>query len=418
MPARYSNTNYFTKKKNQKNSGRENFLQLYNRTCHRIYYYSYDLCGNTEDADMIFRDSFIYMHQHIAELRSSKSLDTWQKECVETSFRALLRSQLLILVRDKTPVFSASSTLSEARKEDLWNRIIKMSDIDPWRMIPVPGKSTIFSVLADQTISDLRYMSIGDILKSVAMIVVIVAAVVGIIALGVKFITSRSTEQSLISQEIFLDENYYSDYDPGSSVSLSADELNSAYLGAMRHEVNEDGQRVTYTAPPSIGHTAGTPVYTEDPDINAKLIEIIESCITEKMTDFEKIRTLYIYVGGALEYREYPSGNGSDYIGILKDCFEFRAGTSLHYATLLAALCDAAGYDCDVIDGIFYLNRDTEFEQAVEHYWCAISLNGIIYHLDIEADCDSSGTTVREYYFMAADGNSKWDIFERDHKWQ
>ncbi len=418
MSARYSNTNYFTKKKAQKPAGRENFLQLFNRTCHRIYFYAYDLCGNTDDADMIFRDAYIYMHQHIAELRSSKSVDSWQKECVETSFRALLRSQLLILVHDPVPVYSASSTLSENKKEELWNKIIKMADIDPWRMVPVPGKSTIFSVIADQTISDLRYMSIGDILKSAALILILCAVVVGVIVIGIKLITSRTTEQTTTMQEIFLDERYYADYDLNIVSSLSPDELNSAYNDALKHDVDEEGNRITHTAPANIGNTAGTPVYTEDPDVNAKLIEIIESIITEDMSDFDKLRALYIYVGGALEYRSYPSDNPRTSIGILKDCLEFRAGTSIHYATLLDALCDAAGYNCRVVSGIFYLNRGTEFEQAIEHHWCSISLNGIIYHLDIEADCDSSGTTVREYYFLAADGNAKWDIFERDHKWQ
>lgn len=418
MSDRYSNTNYFKKKTSKKATERENFLQLYNRTCHRIYFYAYDLSGNTADADAVFRDAFIYMHQHIAELRSSKSLDAWQKECVEKAFRALLRSQLLKLVRDEAPVFSASSVLSEGRKEELWGLILKMSDIDPWRMVPIPGKSTIFSVIADQTISDLRYMSIGDILKSVLLIFILVIAIIFVIVIVVDFISSRSNEQTITSQEIFLDERYYSDYDLSSTSSLSQDELNSAYQGALKYDVDDEGNRITHTAPANIGNTAGTPTYTDDPDINTTLISTIDSIINDDLSDFDKLRAIYIYVGGYLEYREYPSENSRDSVGILKDCFEYRAGTSQHYAVFLSSLCCAAGYDCDVVKGIFYLNRGTEFEQAVEHYWCSLSLNGISYYLDIEADCDSTGTTVREYYFMAADGNSKWDIFERDHKWQ
>ena len=418
MATRYSSTNYFKKTSDQKTSARENFLQLYNRTCHRIYFYCYEQSGNIEDADMIFRDAFIYMHQHIAELRSSKSIDTWQKECVEISFRALLRSQLLLLINDAVPVYTASSTLTEARKEELWNRIIKMADIDPWRMVPVPGKSTIFSVIADQTISDLRYMSIGDIIKSAALILILCVLAVAVVAVGIKLITSRSTDQNIISQEIFLDDRYYADYNQSNNTVLSSQELESVYQQAMRYETVPEEATIKHTAPVNVGNTAGEPVYTEDPDINAKLIEIIETTLSDDMTDTDKLRALYVYVGGWLEYREYPSDNGSDYLGVLKDCFEYRAGTSLHYATMLTALCDAAGYRASVTEGIFHLNRNTEFEQAVEHYWCTVSLNGIIYHLDVEADSDSTGSIVREYYFMAADGNAKWDIFERDHEWK
>ena len=415
--SRYSNKNYFTKKKAQKPTGRENFLQLYNRTCHRIYFYAYDLCGNIDDADMIFRDSFIYMHGHIAELRSSKSLDSWQKECVEISFRALLRSQLLNLVRDETPLYSASSTLPETRKEELWNRIIKMADIDPWRMVPVPGKSTIFSVLADQTISDLRYMSLFDIIKSIVMVVAIVAAIFGAVIFGVKYISKKNSEQVEESQEIFLDERYYSDYDLSASTSLTQEELDEAYSTALKYDVDEEGNRLVYTAPASIGNTAGTPTYTEDTDINAKLIEIVDSVINDEMSDYEKLLALYVYVGGSMEYREYPSDNGTDRLGIIRDFFEFHAGSSIHYATILDALCDAAGYDCEIVEGAFILNRGTEFERPVEHYWNRLWLNGIVYYMDAEADCDESGTTVREYYFMAADGTSKWEVFERDHEW-
>ena len=413
--SRYSNKNYYTKKKTKKTSNRENFLQLYNRTCHRIYYYSYDLCGNVSDADMIFRDAFIYMHQHIGELRSSKSIDSWQKECVEISFRALLRSQLLNLIKDPSPVYSASSTLPENRKEELWNRIIKMSDIDPWRMVPIPGKSTVFSVLADQTISDLRYMSFVDILKSAALVIALGAAAVAAVVFVVDYIADKAAGKVDETQEIFLDERYYSDYVENTVESLDPEQLASAYQSALKYDIDEEGNRKVYTAPASIGNTAGTPTYTEDVDVNARLIEIVESVITEDMSDPEKLRALYIYVGGFMEYRDYPAGK--DNVAILKESFDRQAGTSQHYSVLLSALCNAAGYRCEVIKGTFIMNRGTEFESPMEHYWNRVYLNGIVYYMDIEADCDETGTTVREYYFMAADGTAKWEIFERDHKW-
>ncbi|MBQ4313074.1 MAG: sigma-70 family RNA polymerase sigma factor, partial [Clostridia bacterium] len=194
----------YTRKKSRGLGRRENFLQLYNRTCHRIYFYSFECCNNRRDAEMIMRDAFIYMFEHIAELRRSSSLDEWQHQCVEKAFRALLRSQLLMLTEDDT-TYTPSSQLSESEKEEIWNRIIKMADIDPWRMVPIPGKSTIFSVLADQTISDLRYMTIGDIVKSVLMIIAMLAVAAAAIYFAVDYIKSRQDIAVDETQEIFLD---------------------------------------------------------------------------------------------------------------------------------------------------------------------------------------------------------------------
>ena len=406
-------TEYFTKKKSRAAGERENFLQMYDRTCNRIYYYSYDLCHNLHDADYIMRDAFIYMYDHIGELRNAKNLDGWQKECVEKAFRTLLRSQLLTLIHDEAN-FTASTTLSESKKESLWNSIIKMADIDPWRMVPVPGKSSIFSVLADQTISDLRYMTAFEIAKSAAIIFVAVAAVVAAFYFGINYIVEKQANKVNATEEIFLDERYYDEFDLTAAETVNKDEVNDLFNSAMKKEKDEEGNTLTFTYPAAIGDTAAAKQYTDDLDVNTELIAIIDKEINDDMSDFEKLEALYEYVGRLLKYEEYD-GRGKDDMSVLKDALEYHAGTSRHYAVLLDALCEAAGYRGTVIEGSFVLNRETEFERSVRHYWNRISLDGIVYFLDLEADCNADGTEIRKFYFMAADGNPRWAIYERDH---
>ena len=49
-------------------------------------------------------------------------------------------------------------------------------------------------------------------------------------------------------------------------------------------------------------------------------------------------------------------------------------------------------------------------------YWNRISINGTDYYMDLEADSNSDGTEVRRYYFLAASGNPRWKVYNRDHK--
>lgn len=405
----------FTKQKStsSREGKRENFLQLYNRTCHTIFYYSFECSRNRKDAELIMRDAYIYMFDHIAELRTAESVDKWQQECVQKAFRALLRSRLLILVEDGS-VYTISSTISESLKEDIWERITKTSDIDPWRLIPIPGKSTIFSVLADQTMSDMRYMSPLDIFKSAVLILVAVVAVVAVIVFSVVYIRDLRAGVLDPMEEVFMDERRYDEFIITEAESVDYDEVAALFEQASQLDVNSEGNHITYQFPATIGNTAGSPTYTEDVEINAKLIEIIDSVITDDMSDFAKLKALYNYVGSHSTYQEYEM-SGEDTLSLLNDYFAYSGGTSQHYAAVMAALIEAAGYRCDVISGSFVLNRDTEFERSVRHYWNRMSLNGIVYYLDIEADSNADGTEVRDYYFMAADGNSRWDIYVRDH---
>lgn len=416
MSTRDQKRRTFTKGKSEKSRAgkRENFLQLFNRTCNVIYFYSFECCNNRKDAETIMRDAFIFMFDHIAELRHAESVDKWQQECVQKAFRALLRSRILALVADGTE-YTVSSTLSESKKEEMWERIIKMSDIDPWRLLPIPGKSTIFSVIADQTMSDMRYMSAIDIAKSAALILFICVAVVVALVFGIKLINDARSGALDPMEEVYMDERYYDGYTITDAESVDLGEVDRLSGETALLDVDDEGKHVAYTFPDTIGNTAGTPQYTLDTEINARLIAIIDEVITDDLSDFKKLEALYDYVGSHSSYQDYEM-SGEDQLSLLGDYFKHSGGTSQHYSAVLCALIEAAGYRCDVVSGSFVLNGDTEFERTIRHYWNRMSLNGIVYYLDVEADSNADGTDVRKYYFMAADGNSRWDIYSRDHK--
>lgn len=399
--------------KKRRGEERENFFQLYGRTCANIFNYSYDCTGNVKDAELIMRDAVVYMHDHIGELRSHKSVDAWQRECVESAFTGLLRSQLLERVEDGSNL-PRNYRISEEQSERIWSEIIKFSEVDPWRLVPIPQKSTIFSVIADQTISDLRYMSPVDIISNVAIIFIGFIFFVAIIVLGVKLISDYSEKKADTMQEIFLDEEYYRDYDLSEADGLDKSKLEAVISQGSKYDVDEEGNIISFTAPKPIGDTAGSPEYTGIESVDSKLREVIAEVIHDDMSDPEKVWALYQHVGSTLVYSKYE-GRGEDTESVLLDVLELKSGTSLHYATYFAALANAAGYHCDVISGSFILNRGTEFEIAADHYWNRMSLNGVVYYLDVEADCDATGTVIRDYYFMAADGNERWELFERDH---
>lgn len=385
---------YPLRKKRKKKNTRETFMKMFTRTCERVYSYAYEHSSNREDAELITRDAFVYMYVHIGSLRKSQSLDVWQKQCVEKSFRALLRTRLMSLVPD-ADADSADLHLDERQRDALWAKIDKIATIDPWRLVPEPGKSTVFSVLADQTMSDLRFMSVGDFILAAAIVIGSIAAVIYGAAFVVNYISTHQTVELEARQEIFLDERNYDGFSESGGPQVSIEQGSDAYSQSVN------------------GRTSGHPSYTSDGFTNAEIIKIVKQIITDDMSDFEAIEAIYNYVGENMLYTDIK--DEYDYEEFVAYFVEHGRGDSRHYSAAVCALCRAAGYECEVIAGGFVLNKNTEFERTVEHYWNKLTLGAIEYYLDVEADSNSDGTDVRHYYFMAADGNNKWDLFERDH---
>ena len=149
--------------------------------------------------------------------------------------------------------------------------------------------------------------------------------------------------------------------------------------------------------------------------INDKLKTILDGIINDDMSDNERLWAMYYYLGTHIRYETVPD-KSDDYLTLLKYYFQHETGDSRHYSAVFKALCNAAGYDCEIIKGRFVLNSDTEFRRDILHYWNRMRLNGMYYYYDCEADTDEFGTQVREYYFMATDGNIKWSVWNRDHQ--
>ncbi len=389
---------------------RETFLQLYNRTCERVFRYSFELCLNHEDALIVCREAYIDMYFAISSLRTAPSVEYWQRKQVDKTMRYLARKGRISLLHEKS-MNDAPDDITSDEKEDVWRRINRTIDIDPWRLVPIPGKSTIFSVLADRAISDISYMSIADIAKIVVAILLGIGLIFGG-SFGAYYYFYRNEDRNVDPmEEIFLDERRYSDYNQKDSIKVTDDEISALIkdaFGGIDDEAGISSSGVSHS-------TAKSPIYTNDSEINDKLKAIIAEIIDENMSDIERLKSIYHYVGKNIRY-ENVSNRSEDSLVLLKHYFKTQTGDSRHYAALFQALCNAAGYECEVIKGCFVLNYDTEFRRDIRHYWNKMTLNGMYYYFDCEADSDEFGIEVREYYFMATDGNNKWEIWNRDHQ--
>lgn len=397
------------RKKYQKK--RETFLQLYNRTCDRVFGYAFELCLNHNDALIVSREAYIDMYFAIGTLRTAPSVEHWQRKQVERTMRYLARKQRITLIHEKT-LQDAADSLSLDEKADLWRRINRTVDIDPWRLVPIPGKSSLFSVLADQAASDLSYMGPGDIAKMVLIVLLVLGVLGGGSFAAYYFLAGGSSGSVDAMEEIFLDERSYSEYNERTKAQVTDKEINDLIKEAFGGLDDEGGLTTEYKVSRS---TAKTPVYTNSDEINDQLKAIIGEIITDDMGDTERLWAIYYYVCRNMRY-DNVRDKSDDSLTLLKYYFATQSGDSRHYAALFQALCHAAGYDCEMIKGRFVLNSDTEFRRDILHYWNKMKLNGMYYYFDSEADTDQFGTQVREYYFMATDGNAKWSIWNRDHQ--
>ena len=168
-------------------------MQFYNRTCDRVFAYIFERCLNHGDSMTVCREAFIDMYFDISDLRKAPSVEYWQRKEVDKTLRYLVRKDRLSMIHEKT-LSDIPDSLTADEKEELWRRINRTIDIDPWRLVPVPGKSSVFTVLADQAASDMSYMSLFDIAKAVG-IVLLVIALIGGGAFGAYYLlsTRRST---------------------------------------------------------------------------------------------------------------------------------------------------------------------------------------------------------------------------------
>ena len=398
------------RKKYQKK--RETFMQFYNKTCDRVFGYAFERCLNHADTMIVCREAFIDMYFDISELRKAPSVEYWQRKQVDKTLRYLVRKDRLSMIHEKT-LADIPDSISVDEKEELWRRINRTIDIDPWRLVPIPGKSSIFTVLSDQLASDMSYMSIFDIVKAVGIVLLIIA-VIGGAGFGAYYFLFRGSSGGVEAmEEIFLDERSYDIYNEESRVRVTDEEINALIKQAFDGLEDEGGLSGHSTV---VSHNSSKdPVYTADDAINDKLKVILDEILKDDMSDNERLWAIYYYIGTHIRY-ENVSDKSEDQLVLLRYYFKHQTGDSRHYSMLFKSLCNAAGYECEMIKGRFVLNGDTEFRRDILHYWNRMRLNGMYYYYDCEADTDEFGTQVREYYFMATDGNIKWSVWNRDHQ--
>ncbi|MBQ9900802.1 MAG: hypothetical protein IJM51_00225 [Clostridia bacterium] len=397
------------RKKYQKK--RETFMQFYNRTCDRVFGYAFERCLNRADTMIVCREAFIDMYFDISDLRTAPNVDYWQRKQVDKTLRYLVRKNRLSLIHEKT-LADIPDSLTADEKEDLWRRINRTIDIDPWRLVPVPGRTSVFTVLADQAASDMSYMSPLDIAKA-AGIVLLIFAMIGGAGFGAYCFLFRGSSGGVEAmEEIFLDERSYDAYNEESRVRVTDEDINRLIREAFGG-LDDEGGLSSHSA--VTRNSSKEPVYTADDAINDRLKVILDEILTDEMSDTERLWAIYYYVGTHIRY-ETVSDRSEEQLKLLRYYFKHQTGDSRHYAMLFQSLCNAAGYDCEMIKGRFVLNGDTEFRRDILHYWNRMRLNGMYYYYDCEADTDEFGTQVREYYFMATDGNTKWSVWNRDHQ--
>ena len=386
-------------------------MQFYNKTCDRVFSYAYERCLNHDDTMIVCREAFIDMYFDISDLRKAPSIEYWQRQEIDKTLRYLVRKDRLSMIHEKT-LADVPDSMTVSEKEDLWRRINRTIDLDPWRLVPVPGKSSVFTVLADQAASDMSYMSVLDLLKF-AGIALLALAVIGGAGFGAYYFLFRGSSGGVEAmEEIFLDERSYNAYNEESKVRVTDEEINALIREAFGG-LDDEGGLTSNTA--SSHNSTREPTYTADDAVNDRLKLILEEILDKDMNDTERLWAIYYYIGAHIRY-ENISNKSDDYLTLLRHYFKHQTGDSRHYAALFKALSNAAGYECEVIKGRFVLNGDTEFRRDILHYWNRMRLNGMYYYYDCEADTDEFGTQVREYYFMATDGNIKWSVWNRDHQ--
>ena len=215
-------------------------MQFYNRTCDRVFGYAFERCLNHADTMTVCREAFIDMYFDISNLRKAPSVEFWQRKQVDKTLRYLVRKDRLSLIHEKT-LADIPDSLTVDEKEELWRRINRTIDIDPWRLVPVPGKTSIFTVLADQAASDMSYMSPLDVAKAVGIVLLIVALIGGA-GFGAYYFLFRGSSGGVEAmEEIFLDERSYDAFNEESKVRVTDEDINALIKEAFGGLEDEGG---------------------------------------------------------------------------------------------------------------------------------------------------------------------------------
>ena len=137
-------------------------------------------------------------------------------------------------------------------------------------------------------------MSAFDIVKNAAIIFFGVAAIAGGLYFGISYLVEKQQSKVNATEEIFLDERYYDEFDLSAAEKVNLDEVDAIFSEAMKLEKDEEGHTLKFTFPDTIGNTAAAQQFTDDLDVNQTLSEIIAKVVD----DFKRClpeATIYVY---------------------------------------------------------------------------------------------------------------------------
>ncbi|MBR6783468.1 MAG: hypothetical protein IKM32_02135 [Clostridia bacterium] len=128
--------------------------------------------------------------------------------------------------------------------------------------------------------------------------------------------------------------------------------------------------------------------------------QAIVDSLPEGLSDLEKARYFYEYLGKNVKYYEYGRYETSYY---LYDALCKGASNCDGYANAFSALCNMAGVDC--IEKIHFADED----EVAGHTWNAIRIDGVWYNVDaVASDEVSDAKTPIWFHFGFSDERSNY----------
>lgn len=446
------------------NANSINFREFFFSTVEKAFTDEYTRCLNYEDTVTVLCDAYILMFREIDKLHWSPSVQWWIRKNRNAAYRDCIRRKSLSNIFEN----NEGECFPQISEEDiyaLWKRIKKIGCVNAFLLMPQPFGSV---KLSKTLLNSLRAMSPQKALTIVTAASITVLSVVVIVLFFTQIlplIIDSEDGQFLGEEEIYLDDSFYDRFnittvDTVIDDSLMTDVMNEAATRA-EEKIKEDEERqqaesqvsskpvssttvvinkdyeffsrdpkdevktTTTTTVKFIAQkvegagsrntAANQPQYTGDEWLDKELKNIDALLLDDSMNDSARLGALYEYV---CKYGNYGQCDQKldTYIDRAKYFFKYRRGTSAEYAAAYYALCSAAGYKCKLVEGYFYTQKG-EAKTYYEHVWCMITLNGIDYYFDPEADCNFNGSTVRKNFFMVTKDNSRWKLFLATHKW-
>ena len=442
-----------------------NFREFFFETVEKAFIDEYTRCLNYEDTLTVLCDAYILMFEDVDKLHRSPSVQWWIRKNRNVAYSSCVRRKSLINIYE-VEEGEEFPTINREDIFELWKRIKKIGNVNAFILMPKPFGSVNFSKAvknAIRSISPQRAMTIATTAGIVVVSIIIGAVLYTQI---VPMLTKEQDGTFAAEEEIFLDESFYEQYNittvdveidyeimdavmkdaaeradekiaederikAQEEAEKAASQVSSVFVIDKEYEFlsrdpKDEVKRTTTTTVIFIPHevegsgslnsAANKPEYTGDTWLDKELKNVVSLLLKDSMNDSQKLSALYEYVCKYGKYAKAPQGFES-YVDSAKHFFKYREGTSAEYASAFYALCEAAGYRCDLIKGYFYTVQSDGKKKYYDHVWCMITLNGIEYHFDPEADSNNNGSAVNKNYFMVAKDNSRWKLFIDTHAW-